>query len=177
MGIKVGHLGIGGHHRGYRGQTDIWITPPHIIGAVGPFDLDVCAAPDPRPWPTATEHWTEGSLSREWPRGKRVWLNSPYGPAIGEWLGKLADHGDGIAICFARTETEWFHRCIWDRAHAILFLRGRLYFHYPDGRRADANAGAPSVLIAYGANNAESLSMCDIPGRIVRLLPDVHHGH
>lgn len=29
-------------------KSDIWLTPPHILDALGPFDLDPCA-PDPRP--------------------------------------------------------------------------------------------------------------------------------
>src|SRR5437763_5696 len=75
----------------------------------------------------------------------RVFMNPPYGPETGKWLARLADHGDGIALIFARTETEMFHRHGWQRADAMLFLRGRLHFHSVDGARAAANAGAPSV--------------------------------
>ena len=32
-------LGIGGHQR-TRGRTDEWLTPPAIVRALGPFDLD-----------------------------------------------------------------------------------------------------------------------------------------
>jgi hypothetical protein len=37
--------GIGSHTRAFRGKTDCWLTPPEIIRALGPFDLDPCAAP------------------------------------------------------------------------------------------------------------------------------------
>jgi len=39
--------GIGGHTKAYRGATDDWITPPHIVGALGRFDLDPCACKRP----------------------------------------------------------------------------------------------------------------------------------
>lgn len=31
-----------------------WLTPPHIIEALGPFDLDPCCPPT-MPWRTATQ--------------------------------------------------------------------------------------------------------------------------
>lgn len=37
-----------------------WLTPPEIINALGPFDLDPCCPPPPTmPWRTATQmvHW------------------------------------------------------------------------------------------------------------------------
>ena len=36
---------------------------------------------------------------------------------------------DGIALIFARTETEGFVREVWGKADAVLFLHGRLNFH------------------------------------------------
>ena len=35
---------------------DEWLTPPEIIRALGPFDLDPCA-PVNRPWDTANDHY------------------------------------------------------------------------------------------------------------------------
>ena len=35
-----------------KGRSEVWITPPWILRALGPFDLDPCAA-DQQPWPTA----------------------------------------------------------------------------------------------------------------------------
>lgn len=170
FGVEVeGGKGVGGHTKPFWGVTDDWLTPPEIIKALGKFDLDPCAAPDPRPWDTATQHYTlpKDGLAMPW-RG-RVWMNPPYGPATGKWLSKLADHGNGIALTFARTETSMFHRQVWEKADALLFLEGRLYFHHPDGRKASANAGGPSVLIAYGRGNADALKRCVIKGAYVRL--------
>ena len=158
-----------GSHQSARAQTTTWLTPPEILVALGPFDLDPCAAPSPRPWPTAARHieLPVDGLAAEW--AGRVWLNPPYSFAAWKWLEKLADHGDGIALIFARTETAGFVRTVWQRASALLFLHGRLYFHYPDGERAGANSGAPSVLVAYGSAAAERLRTSGLSGSFVNL--------
>ena len=121
------------------------------------------------PWKTAVRmiHWPDDGLSVKW-RG-RVWLNPPYGEEAGDWLSMLADHGCGTALAFARTETAMFYESVWERASALLFLRGRLHFHYPDGTRAKGNAGGPSVLIAYGSSDSNILKNCGLPGGFVLL--------
>jgi DNA N-6-adenine-methyltransferase (Dam) len=157
-----------GSHQSARMISDTWLTPPEIIAALGPFDLDPCAAPDPRPWPTAARHIVlpDDGLKGIW--AGRVWLNPPYGDKTGTWLGRLARHGHGTALIFARTETSWFVEHVWQAATAALFLHGRLHFHRADGRRAESNSGAPSVLVAYGAHDAARLQECGLPGTFVR---------
>lgn len=159
--------GMGGHQSARMGK-DEWLTPPSIIRALGAFDLDPCSPVD-RPWPTAAEHYTifDDGLSKNW-KG-RVWLNPPYGPKTGQWLERLAEHGQGTALIFARTETQDWHRFVWKRAHGVLFLEGRLYFHHVCGRVASANAGAPSALIAYSMEDARKLMDSGIPGHFVLL--------
>jgi len=164
---------IGGHHSA-ASITTTWLTPPHIIPALGgweSFDLDPCAAPVPRPWPTARQMNAANDangLLIEW-QG-RIWLNPPYTSSeIGRWLARLADHGTGTALVFARTETEAFAHTVWGRASGLLFLHGRLHFHHADGRRAAANAGAPSVLCAYGTDDMDRLAAADLPGSFVPL--------
>lgn len=149
-------------------RTDEWLTPPSILHALGSFDLDPCAAVD-QPWLTAMHHYTalDDGLSRNW--FGRVWLNPPYGRATGIWLERLAKHGNGIALIFARTETAFFHRWVWERATALLFLEGRINFHHANGDRAKANSGAPSVLIAYGQENAVRLASSKLRGAYVTL--------
>lgn len=162
--------GAMGSHQSARAETTTWLTPPEIIDALGPFDLDPCAAPSPRPWPTAARHieLPEDGLAADW-GDSFVWLNPPYSFAAWEWLDKLADHGNGIALVFARTETAGFVRTVWERADAVLFLHGRLHFHYPDGARAAANSGAPSVLVAYGREAARRLDAANLNGSYARL--------
>lgn len=155
--------GMGRHHTRDQKTKDEWLTPPELVEMLGPFDLDPCA-PIVRPWNTAAQHYTieDNGLLQPW--SGRVWLNPPYGRALDRWLARLAAHGDGIALIFARTDTAVFQRLIFGRADAILFLSGRLHFHHVDGRRASANAGAPSCLAAFGNGAAERLCGAAIEG-------------
>lgn len=157
--------GMGAHHSGAM-QCDEWLTPLHLLDALGPFDLDPCA-PRVRPWSMAARHYTitDNGLAQPW-QG-RVWLNPPYGSEAAKWLQRMAQHNNGTALLFARTETAVFHDWIWQHATALLFLRGRLHFHFMDGTRAPANSGAPSVLIAYGPDDACRLAQSGIEGKLV----------
>lgn len=157
-----------GSHQSTRSSTYEWLTPPYILDALGPFDLDPCA-PIVRPWPMAREHFTEADngLMRAW--FGRVWLNPPYGAQTGKWLARLVAHGIGTALIFARTDTAFFFKQVFEEASALLFLRGRLHFHYVDGSAARFNSGAPSVLIAYGTADAQRLADSGLDGQLVPL--------
>lgn len=138
-----------GSHQKCVGKSQVHLTPKWIIKALGPFDLDPCAA-DPRPWDCAKVNYVKADdgLSKPW-HGK-VWLNPPFDRyQVGRWIEKLADHGNGIALLHARTETEWFAP-IWRRASAVLFLDRRIKFCRPNGKEQKANSGAPPVLVAFG---------------------------
>lgn len=157
--------------QGYIGKSasahDEWLTPPDVIAALGPFDLDPCS-PINRPWPTAAKHYTVADDGLRQPWDGMVWCNPPYANWA-TWLHRLAEHGDGIALIFARTETRHFFEAVWERADALLFLRGRLSFHHSDGKRARANSGAPSVFVAYGPEAVRRLASCGLEGRLVHL--------
>lgn len=159
-------MSMGGHQSAAM-LKDEWLTPPHILKALGSFDLDPCA-PIVRPWDTANCHYTivDNGLAQEW--FGRVWCNPPYGLEAAQWLDRLAQHGNGIALIFARTETRMFFEHVWRRADAVLFIEGRLHFHHVDGSKAAANAGAPSCLVAYGENNVRKLDQSGL-GMIVKL--------
>lgn len=154
------------HTRPNNGASSEWLTPPDLLKALGKFDLDPCC-PVGMPWRTARRQFTIRGLEREW-KG-RVFLNPPYGQQIGSWLAKLADHGDGIALVPARTEVEsWFWPLIWERADAVFFFRGRLYFRRLDGSKV-GNAGHGSVLAAYGDRNTLSILNSGLAGRLIHL--------
>ena len=157
-------MGIGSHQSG-RMKNDEWLTPPEIIKALGEFDLDPCA-PVSRPWSTASFHYTkdDDGLKQGWVG--RVWLNPPYGKQTAVWMKRLAEHGDGIALIFARTETKMFFEHVWSKADAIMFISGRIHFYYVDGSRSIENAGASSCLIAYGTENVAALEKSGIDGKI-----------
>lgn len=160
---------IGGHQSA-RSQTNTWLTPPKFFDVFGPFDLDPCAAPSPRPWPSATRmiELPEDGLAAEW--DGYVWLNPPFAnELIPLWMKKLADHGNGMALVTARTETRWFVEHVWPRASAIRFLTPRVTFYRPDGTKPKGNSGAPQCLVAYGARAEEALvfGSADFPGTTV----------
>ena len=143
--------------------------PPSIIRSLGVFDLDPCAPhPDRRPWSTALAHmWEEiDGLSQIWEG--RVWCNPPYGTETFKWLNKLAAHGNGIALIFARTETKGFHSEIWDKADAIFFFKGRLKFYHVSGVQGGV-ANAPSCLVIYGKDNIEKVKQSGLVGKLVIL--------
>jgi hypothetical protein len=136
-------------HQSAKALKEEWITPRWITEALGPFDLDPCAPIKP-PWPIAEKTYTITNDGLKKPWFGFVWLNPPYGRKTHQWIARLADHGNGIALTMARTETSFFHNEIWNKAGAIFFFKGRIHFHHLNGSRAAANAGAPSVLAAYG---------------------------
>ena len=156
-----------GYHQSASGGADEWLTPPELVHALGSFDLDPCS-PINRPWDAAARHYTiaDDGLRQEW--SGRVWMNPPYAHAA-KWLARLAEHGQGTALIFARTETRLWFDHVWPHASGLLFLRGRLHFHYVNGKRAAANSGAPSVLVAYGQNDADVLASRPLEGYYVDL--------
>ncbi len=149
-------------------SKDEWLTPEFILELTGPYDLDPCA-PVIRPWPTALRHYTieDNGLVQVW-QG-RAFVNPPYGNQTGKWLARCAEYKNATALIFARTETDDWFEYVWPAAHAILFLRSRLFFHHVDGARAKFNAGAPSALVAYDEANSVVLERCGIPGKFIRL--------
>ena len=147
--------------------NDEWLTPKYITDDLGPFDLDPCS-PINRPWDTANKHYTveDDGLVQEW-KGHFIFCNPPYGTETFKWIKKLSEH-DGIALIFARTDTKGFHSEIFDKADAILFIKGRLRFCTVEGVQAQA-AGAPSCLVAYGEEAVKRLERSTIKGRLVML--------
>lgn len=164
--------GIAEHPVSKVGRTDDWLTPPGLLNKLGHFHLDP-ACPPSMPWTTAERMLTpvEDGLSCEW--AGRVWLNPPYS-AVGTWLDRMAKHGNGISLTFARTDTEWFSQNAFSRADAFLFIRGRLRFYQVDGVRARKDPGAPSVLLAYGEANVRALEQSGIAGAFFRRCSVLH---
>ncbi len=154
-------------------RTVEWYTPAYITDALGHFDLDPCS-PINRPRDIADRHFdiVDDGLTQPW-KG-RVWLNPPYDKdAIASWLMKLAQHRNGVALVFARTDTLWFQQYVWPLASGVFFFQGRLKFVDQFGK-SDNAAGAPSCLISYDRpgrrRNHDSLADCGLRGRFVSLL-------
>lgn len=168
------NFNLGEHHVGH----DEWLTPPEVLAALGPFDLDPCA-PRVRPWDMAKQHYTieDNGLLKPW--HGRVWLNPPYGKHTFRWVARLSEHKSGIALIFARTETAGFHKHVWKKARGMFFFRGRLNFRRVDGRPGGTGSNAPSVLIAYTDYDAHILDLAartgTIDGHFINLSPGADH--
>ena len=120
-------------------SSDEWYTPKEVLKALGRFDLDPCAPIRP--------------YSR---------------PLIEQFVRKLAEHGNGIALLFNRCDSKMFQDVIFEKATGMKFLRHRIRFYRPDGTRGDS-PGCGSILIAFGVENAEVLKNCSIEGKYVQL--------
>ena len=151
-----------GFEKPYEGDTNDWLTPPKLVHMLGEFDLDPCACPR-QPWQLAKKSYAlpeADGLVRPWEG--RVFCNPPYGPHVGDWVKRMAAHGNGILLIFSRTETEAW-KWVWRTGDAFLFPTGRVSFFRPTGKRASSGT-APSALIAYGENNVKALRECGIAG-------------
>jgi hypothetical protein len=145
-------------HERAGGPTE-WYTPPAIFEALGiEFDLDPCS-PGALvvPWIPARRHYTKAENGLTQPWYGRVWMNPPYGPGIDRWLQRFCAHRNGIALIFARTDTQWFHTYA-ARADALCFTRGRIPFVSPaTSSNHGSTPGCGSVLLAHGRQCVESL--------------------
>ncbi len=144
-------------HESPRAQTIEWFTPPEVFQALGlHFDLDVCSPGAGKSCVPADRHYTihDDGLTSPW--YGTVWCNPPYGNATRIWLRKLAEHGDGIALVFNRTDTAWFQETA-ATADVICFTKGRIPFI--DGRtnRPAGSPGTGSALIGYGPTAQQAI--------------------
>jgi len=153
-------------HESTYNESKEWYTPKYIFDALDiQFDLDPCSPEcDVVPWIPAKRYYTveDNGLEQIW--SGNVWMNPPYGSDTPKWMKKLEEHGNGIALVFARTDTKWFHDYV-PNAHAVCFIKGRISF-VPADRAEDytynlwepkGGSGAASILVAYGENNVMPL--------------------
>jgi hypothetical protein len=159
--------------------NETWLSPHNIIKAVQPVDLDPATPEGGMPWKTAKRMLkpSDDGLATEWPKADFVFNNPPYGRALGNWLAKAAEHGNGITLVFARVETAAFFESVWwhPNTTAVCIVKGRLRFCSISGKPA-GSAGAPSVLIAYGPEAKRRLTAAvrsgAIAGRLIVLGAD-----
>lgn len=136
-----------------------WYTPPEVFQALGvTFDVDPCSPGEGKSHVRARRHITaaEDGLASDWGSGM-AFVNPPYGPHTATWLAKLADHGNGIALVFARTDNKWFHETV-SRADLICFVSGRVKFYKGSTEVRGNSPGAGSMLVAYGHQAAAVLA-------------------
>ena len=131
-------------------QTVEWYTPPAVFDALGlTFDLDPCSPGEGKSFVPARRHYTEADDGLAQPWEGLVFMNPPYGRATRHWVERLAAHGNGIALVFARTDAAWWHTAA-RAADLTCHTTGRLRF-YPG--TTDAPGGSPALgssLFAFG---------------------------
>ncbi|RKR76300.1 DNA N-6-adenine-methyltransferase [Frondihabitans australicus] len=144
-------------HETAKGATDEWYTPRHIFEALAieRFAMDVCSPGAEKTHVPADVHLTivEDGLTTPW--AGTVWMNPPYSD-IAPWMRKLADHGDGIALVFARPDTKWFQAAL-KQATVACFINGRISFIKGSTGKPAGSPGAGSVLLAYGKAAADAV--------------------
>lgn len=116
-------------HESTYNESKEWYTPRYIFDALNVrFDMDVCSpGADMVPWIPADRHLTilDDGLTHKW--DGFVFVNPPYGMDTPKWMKRLSVHGNGIALVFSRTDTNWFHDYA-AKADAILFIAKRVQF-------------------------------------------------
>lgn len=150
-------------HEAPVGASVEWYTPAWVFEALGlAFDLDPCHPAERLPWVPASRTYGLPADGLALPWAGRVWCNPPYGRETARWLARMAEHGNGVALVFARADTAWFHDAA-SSAGAVLFVRKRIRFVGPDGKPRPgkdgkaSSPGAGSMLVAWGAENVAAL--------------------
>jgi len=145
-----------------------WLTPTPIVEALGEFDLDPCGAPG-HALAATTYQIDDGQDGLKLPWDGRVWCNPPYGREAVPFMRRMAEHNNGTALIFARTETAMFFESVWNAASGILFIKGRVKFGHENGDLAKFPASAPSCLVAYGDTDADILKNSGLDGKFIDL--------
>lgn len=135
-----------------------WYTPKWLFDALGvTFDLDPCSPREGGNVPALRKYWLPDHDGLAEPWSGNVWLNPPYGAQTKLWLLRLADHGNGIALVFARTSTRWFQQ-IAPKTSAVCFVSRRISFINGQTGCEGGSPGSDSMLIAFGEANAKVLA-------------------
>lgn len=158
--------GQGFTHEEGQGETVEWYTPPWLFEVFGlVFDLDPCYPHDKvLPWIPARNHYTifDDGLKKPW-QGL-VWCNPPYGDNMHLWMARMADHNNGLALVFSRTETDWFQDHTITAA-GILFLNERIRFiDSTTLQPRKSGPGAGSIVAAWGGASLDAILKAEAQG-------------
>ncbi|MGE3806212.1 MAG: DNA N-6-adenine-methyltransferase [Gemmataceae bacterium] len=142
----------------FRSTSPEWPTPAPLfadLDAEFRFDLDPCCTAESA---KCERHFTAADDGLAQPWQGRVFMNPPYGRAIGDWMRKAWESSQTTAelvVCLvpARTDTGWWHE--WASRGEVRFLRGRVKF-------GDAKSGAPfpSAIVVF--RNAQAVTKPEV---------------
>lgn len=124
-----------------------WPTPKALfdeLNAEFGFTLDPCSSHSNA---KCAKHFTpeDDGLAQSW-AGEVVFMNPPYGRAIGAWMKKALGESLGAeVVCLvpSRTDTAWWHEYAM-KADEIRYLRGRVKFE-----GAPNPAPFPSAVVVF----------------------------
>lgn len=151
-------------HESQAAMSVEWYTPEWIFNEIGiEFDIDVCSRQEGIAWIPAKKHFHKENCGLANPWFGTVWCNPPYGKQTPLWLKKMAEHKDGMALVFARTDCGWFHDHV-TTAGAILFMKGRVRFVDGLGVSGGSGAGSGSMLVAWGDKCVSALERMERKG-------------
>lgn len=143
-------------HVSFNSGNNEWYTPSDIIEdarkVLGTIDLDPASSELANETVKATTFYSadDDGLAQDW--FGDIWLNPPYSSGLIErFVDKLLESNFSQAIVLVNnaTDTEWFCR-LADSARAVVFPKGRVKFHKPDG-----STGAPlqgQAILYFGDN-------------------------
>ena len=129
-----------------------WRTPDWLFEELDQkyrFDLDAAASEANS---KCSQFLTkeDNALEMRWWPGSRVFINPPYGRAVGKFVYKSLDQSRCgrlvVLLTFARTDTSWWQDCV-PHAAEVIFIRGRLRFNRGQGK--SGAAPAPSAIIVF----------------------------
>jgi phage N-6-adenine-methyltransferase len=136
----------------FTSDVEAWATPQplfDLLDAEFHFDLDPCATAESAKCERFYTAADDG-LIRPWEGS--VFMNPPYGRAIGRWVEKAyreaKDGATVVALIPARTDTAYWHDFVMN-ASEIRFIRGRLHFG-GDFETTAHNAPFPSAIVVFG---------------------------
>lgn len=155
-----------------------FITPKWLTDALGPFDVDLCAARGSYNvigrrknyyGPTGSE---DCGLAAKLRPKDFVWCNPPFGIKNGEaeFFKKMIAHGNGICISQCKVSSAYFHDFVWPNATGIFFFRGGFTFEDLDSTPRITFSGlSPSILTCLGPLAIARVQSANLRGRLVLL--------
>ena len=137
-------------HESTYNESVEWYTPPEIFEALGvTFDLDPCSPGEGKSFVPAHKHLTVEDDGLTTPWEGLAFVNPPYGSQTPKWMRKAAEHGNSIALVFARTDVKWFQELAVSTS-GILFISGRIKFYQGSTDLQGGTPGTGSMLLAWG---------------------------
>ncbi len=147
----------------FSSATDEWPTPRPLFDGLDAefgFTLDPCATVKNAKCRRFFSR-TDDGLVQDW-AGETVFMNPPYGRAIGQWVAKAHETSltGSTVVCLlpARTDVAWWHRFVL-RAAEIRFLKGRVTFE--GGKYA---APFPSAIVVFRPERPVFISIDAVKG-------------